>query len=189
MKILFWAILIAGFISVQPVLSQVCGGGYRTYRIYVRDGLNTLNPRYELFAIIPRGAKDDHETTAAFVSKTFFPNSEMRSSRFWIHEPLRVKAEVAEKFIKDHSADKYEKDPDERWFRENNYSGEIRFAEIRFNTGELYDRPMLLKIFADNYKPVYLLGDHFGGCSKTYKVHLEDYLLESQRPVKSPPKP
>lgn len=188
MKTIFLAILGVLSLSVVNVNAQVCGGGHRTYHIFVRDGMNTINPRYELFAVMPTGLKDDFETTAKYLSKTFFPNQEERPFRFWSREPLSITAEVAEKFLKGYDSSKYKKDPDERWFRENKYSGEIKFASLIFNTSELYDRPILLKIFADNYKPVYLLGAHFGGCSKQFDVLLDDFIFESERPIKTPPK-
>ncbi|CAN5350457.1 hypothetical protein BH10ACI2_BH10ACI2_11700 [soil metagenome] len=177
MRRFFLAILIVVTFSNILVEAQVCGGGARQYEIFVKNGFSATNLRYELFTVMPKGSKDDdYEATAEYLSRTFFPNKEKVLSRFWIHEPLTVRPDVAEKFLKGYDADNFRKVVDTDHLRGNKFSGIVSHSEITFATRELFDSPMLLKIVADNYNPVYLIGDHFGGCRKTYNILLEDFL-------------
>lgn len=178
MKKLILALMLSTCFLTFSAHSQVCGGGVRQYEIFVRNGVNAQNLRYEIFAVLPIELKGDFEPTAKYLNKMFFLGQEKPLSKFWIYEPQRVKNAAAEKFLAKYRVEDYQKEPEEeRSFHENKRSGLVEFGEINFRTSELYDRPLLLKVFADNYRPAYLLGNHFGGCSKTYKILLEDHFL------------
>ena len=154
---------------------QVCGGGIQTFSIFVRNGLQAENLRYQLYTVMPLGSKDDHEATAKYLTSTFFPYREPVLSTFWIKD-VEVNPEIAEKFIAKHKPENFRRDPPEdAYFQRNKYADSIKDGEFEFWSRELYDRPLLLKIFADNYRPVYLLGSHFGGCSRKHRVILDEY--------------
>lgn len=154
---------------------QVCGGGIQTFQIFVRNGLQAENLRYQLYTVMPLGTDDDHDATTKYLNSTFFPYREPVLTKFWIKD-IGVQADVAEKFISKHKPENFRREPsEEAYFKRNKYADSIKDGEFEFLSRELYDRPLLLKIFADNYRPVYLLGSHFGGCSKVHKVILDEY--------------
>lgn len=160
------------FFLAISTYSQVCGGGYNTFRVYVPNGSNAVNLRYQLYAVMPLDTRDDYKSTAKYLYKVFLPDDHPFLSRFWIRT-VEVKESVAERFLANYKADKFRPLPaDEEYFRQNKYAASIG-AHIRFMTRELYDRPLLLKVFADNYNPVYLLGDHFGGCTRVQTIILD----------------
>lgn len=174
MKKLFLLISIVLGLGISA-FGQVCGGGIQTFRIFVRNGLYAENLRYQLYTVMPLGSKDDHEATAKYLKSTFFPYREPVFSTFWI-EDVEVSPETAEKFIAKHKPENFRRDPpEEAYFKRNKYTDSIKDGEFEFWSRELYDRPLLLKIFADNYRPVYLLGSHFGGCSRRHRVILDEY--------------
>lgn len=157
-------------------LAQVCGGSTRTYRIYVRNDRQAVNPRYELIAVMPKSVGTDYESTARYLYKTFFPEKEPFLSRFWINKPFEVKSKVAERFLKDYKAETFRENPSPTDLRPSKYSDAIEDGEISFYTSELFDRPYLLKIYADNYNPQYYISDHLGGCYHKADILLTDFI-------------
>lgn len=182
-KLLFaTAIAVTVFVFRSEVSAQVCGGSVRTYRVYVRNDFQAVNLKYELISVIPKKLPRDYESTARYLYKTFFPDKKPFLSRFWINEPHVVKRDVAETFLLDYKADRYLGElPDEPFSsHQNKHTDVIKRGEFQFYTAELFDRPYLLRVSADNYKPVYYIGDHLGGCRATYRIVLED-LVSSKR--------
>lgn len=154
--------------------AQVCGGGVRTYKIFVRNDRQAVNLRYELIAVVPKNVGEDYESTARYLYKTFFPEKEPFLSRFWINKPYEVKNSVAERFLKNYKTETFRENPSSEDLRPSKHSDVIKDGEIDFYTSELFDRPYLLKIYADNYKPQYYISDHLGGC-----YHKADILLNN----------
>ena len=164
------------FVDVSSIAAQVCGGGHRTINIYVRNGLEAKGLKYELFEIMPRSLNDDHPATAKYLRDTFFPRGGNGEGPYWIAEPVSVDKVIGAKFISNYKADRYLAKPGERdSLRENKYAGPIVNGEVRFHTLELYDRPLLLKLYADNYEPAYFISNFFGGCSRMNKLMLDDF--------------
>lgn len=174
MKKLIITVAIAGTVGAFGLESwaQVCGGSTRTYHVYVRNDRQAVNLRYELIGVMPKSVGANYESTARYLYKTFFPEKEPFLSRFWINKPLEVKREVAEKFLRNYRAESFRDNPSADDLRPSKHSGAIEDGEISFYTAELFDRPFLLKIYADNYKPQYYISDHLGGC-----YHKADLLL------------
>ncbi len=158
--------------------AQRCGEGTNQITIYVRNGQNAINPRYQLYPASPIRYKDEKGTmrklefVAEYLSTTFFPYEQVYFSRWWIR-PKLVKAQHAEAFIKSYDPKHFEQ-PVVGVSRETPLplTGKVAGDSISFHTYETDDVPYLLKVWADNYEPVFVLEAHRGGCSRNNNVLL-----------------
>lgn len=115
------------------------------------------------------------EKVAEYLSTTFFPTDEVYFSRWWM-KPKLVRSELAEKFIKTYDPKDFEQTlPPLHQEKEFLTSGKIAGNSFSFGTFETNDVPYILKVWADNYEPVYVLGAHHGGCSRSYDLLLTTY--------------
>lgn len=168
--------------------AQSCGEGTNQINIYVRNGLNAVNPQYKLYPASPERYKDEKgmirklDFVAEYLSTTFFPYEEIYFSRWWIR-PKLVATEHAEKFIKGYDPKMFEQ-PSNGVYRRTPISlaGKIAGDSLSIHVYEMDDMPFLLKVWADNYEPVYVLEAHRGGCSRNYDLLLSKY----REPKKSP---
>jgi hypothetical protein len=170
-------ILILAFIAmvaaVPNLSAQRCGGSTNYIWIYVRDGSALINPRYELISISPTGLLYDDPKLAKFVSDNFFPNERPRRPEFWHMESFIVDSKAVEKFLKNYKAADYDPAPDWRPLKKEQFSGRVAGGEITLPTGEMFNYPYILKIYADNQTPMYVLGPHLGGCFSSEKIILD----------------
>lgn len=168
--------LVLLFISIgaHGAAAQVCGGSQKPIYIYVRDGFTLKNPRYELIPVSPTGHHYDDRHVVKFVSRTFFPDDEPKVSNFWGSKSFVISPTIVEPFLKTYRPADYDPGADWRPIKTAGLSGKIEGGLIVFPTGELYSFPYLLKIFADDLKPVYILGAHLGGCYPLDRVMLDE---------------
>lgn len=170
--------VICVLIFASGTYAQYCGQGINHITIYVPNGQNAVNPQFHLYSASPAKYKDETrimtkvEKVAEYLNTTFFPTDEIYFSRWWI-KPKLVRAELAEPFIKAYDPKDFEHTvrdaQDEKRFAS---SGKIIGDSISFRTYETDGVPYLLKVWADNYKPVYVLQAHRGGCSRNYDLLL-----------------
>ncbi|HRI03106.1 MAG TPA: hypothetical protein PLL77_05145 [Pyrinomonadaceae bacterium] len=161
--------------------AQYCGQGTNEINIYVRNGLNAVNPQYRLYPASPIRYKNENGTirklefVAEYLSTTFYPFDEVYFSRWWIR-PKVVRTDHAEKFIKAYDPTMFER-PTVGVYREEPVAltGKIIRDSFSFRTYETDDVPYLLKVWADNYEPVYVLEAFRGGCSRKYDLLLSKY--------------
>jgi hypothetical protein len=161
--------------------AQSCGNGTNKITIYVRNGLNAVNTRYEIYPASPlryrneNGAMRKLEKVAEYLSTTFFPLEEVYFSRWW-SRPRTVRKDDAERFINSYDPRMFEAPVIDAKLENFSFSGKITDDSLSFVTYEMDDMPLLLKITADNYEPVYVLGMHRGGCSRNYDLLLTKYI-------------
>lgn len=182
MKHLIRATVIATFALSAAIGShaQSCGNGTNTITIYVRNGMNAVNTRYEIFPASPLRYRNENgtmrklEKVAEYLSTTFFPLEDVYFSRWWM-KPRTVRKEDAERFINSYDPRMFEAPFIDGKLEAFSFSGKITGDTLSFVTYEMDDMPLLLKVAADNYEPVYVLGMHRGGCSRKF-----DLLLSKQ---------
>jgi len=180
--ILFLLLIVPGATAAE---GQACGGSEKPIFIYVRAGFALQNPRYELFSVSPTGHEYNDGYVANFLSRTFFPEKEANPANFWVTQSLVVAPDRAETFLKTYKPADYDPKPNHLPIKREQLSGPASDGVIIFQTGELYNFPYLLKIFADNRKPVYILGAHLGGCYSVDRIILdrtEVRVISEQRP-------
>ncbi|MGB2751271.1 MAG: hypothetical protein WBC19_04380 [Pyrinomonadaceae bacterium] len=182
--ILLFIITLSFAAAGNEIHAQYCGQGTNQINIYVRNGLNAVNPQYRLYPASPIRYKNENgmirklEFVAEYLSTTFFPTSEVYFSRWWM-TPKIVRPENAELFIKAYDP-KFFEQPVVGVYRQEAVAltGKIAGDSFSFRTYEMDDVPYLLKVWADNYEPEYVLEAHRGGCSRSY-----DLLLTKYRPA------
>jgi hypothetical protein len=168
-KILIFA-FIAMVAAVADLSAQRCGGSTNYIWIYVRDGSALVNPRYELISITPSGLLYDDPKLAKFVSDNFFPGEELKRPEFWHMKSFIESPETVGKFLKGYKPTSYDPAPEWRRMKTDQFSGAIIQGQITFPTGEMFNYPYILKIYADNQTPVYILGPHLGGCFPSERI-------------------
>lgn len=173
----FLRFLVFLLLPLSPVMmvtafAQACGGSTNHIFLYVRNGKSLVDPRFELISVSPTRFMYADENVAKFISKTLFPDDRERTDIFW-RIPQVVKPDHAEKFIKSYKFEDY--DPAPRWRRlsRDGFSGPVKDGMISLPTSEMYDFPLLLKIYANNLTPVYILGGHLGGCDPAERIILD----------------
>ncbi|HMT09384.1 MAG TPA: hypothetical protein PKA82_15385 [Pyrinomonadaceae bacterium] len=173
--------------SVCEINAQYCGQGYNGIVIYVRNGLNAVNPQYRLYPASPLRYKEPAQSmqklgkVAEYLSTTFFPYEEVYFSRWWIR-PKIVRNDHAESFINAYDPKMFEQPfIDEVRDRKFIIAAKIIRDSFTIPTYEMDDMPYLLKVWADNYEPVYVLEAFRGGCSRNYNLLLTDYRLPSAK--------
>lgn len=182
-KLAFLVIFVAAC-QVSP--AQVCGGGTNQINIYVRNGLSATNPQFHLYSASPVKFKGERmmnkvDRVAEYLSTTFFPTDEVYLSRWWIR-PKLVRTERAEAFLRNYDPKDFEQTVvGERDAKEFSFAGKIDGDSFGIRTYEMDDIPYLLKVWADNYEPVYVLGAHRGGCSRSYDLLLTKYRWPSPK--------
>ncbi len=162
--------------------AQSCGEGDNQITVFVPNGQKAVNTRYQLYPASPLRYKNEDgmirklEFVAEYLSTTFFPLDEIYFSRWWIR-PRIVRSEYAEKFVKAYDPKFYEQ-PFVYNDRHNkfSFSGTIDGDSFSIHTYEMDDMPFLLKVWADNYEPVYVLEAFRGGCSRKYDLLLTKYI-------------
>lgn len=174
-------VLLAG--ATLKSYAQYCGQGTNQINLYVRNGLNATNPQFVLYSASPIRYKSEQrmidkvDKVAEYLSTTFFPTDEVYFSRWWT-KPKLVRADLAEKFIKSYDPKDFEHTVQDRnGDRKKLFlsAGKIEGDSVSFGTYEMDDVPYLLKVWADNYEPVYVLEAHHGGCSRKYDLLLTNY--------------
>lgn len=179
--ILLFIVTLTFTADCTGIHAQYCGQGANQINIYVRNGLNAVNPQYHVYPASPIRYKDENgmmrklEFVAEYLSTTFFPLEEVYFSRWWIR-PKLVRADYAEKFVKDYDPKMFEQ-PVVGIYREEPLAltGKIKGDSVSFRTYETDDGPYLLKVWADNYEPVYVLEAIRGGCSRHYDLLFTKY--------------
>jgi hypothetical protein len=173
MKKIFLTTIIV-LAAASTTFGQRCGGSTNYIFIYVRDGIKLQNPRYELFSVSPTGLLYDDPKLARFVSTTLFADDEPKRPTFWRMESFIIKPELVEKFLKTYNAGDYDAAPRWRPLKKEEFSGPIKNGQINLPTGEMFDYPYILKIYADNRNPVYILSAHLGGCFPSERIIWDD---------------
>jgi hypothetical protein len=171
-KILIFA-FIAMVAAVPGASAQRCGGSTNYIGIYLRDGRALVNPRYELISITPSELSYDDPKLAKFVSDNFFPNDRPRRPEFWHMDLFIVSPEAVGKFLKSYKPADYDPAPQWRKLKTEHFSGSFSQGQIAFPTGEMFNYPYILKIYADNQTPLYVLGPHLGGCFSSEMIILD----------------
>jgi hypothetical protein len=149
---------------VPTAFAQRCGGSTNRIYVSVRNDKALVNPRYEIISVSPSEYPYDDPKLATFISDTFFADGAERPPQFWHMQAIVLKPGLVENFLKTYRAEKYDPAPQWRRLKKENFSGPIMGGEISLPTGEMFGYPYILKVEADNRKPVYVLGAHLGGC-------------------------
>lgn len=167
------ALTIIAFSAIYSP-AQRCGGGTNNIHIYVKDGVALTQPRYEIIPVSPTGLRYDDPKLAAFISRTFFNDGVARDRTFWQSRLVIVDPKLVDKFMAGYKFENY--DPAPRWrpLKPNNFSGPIEGGSFTLRTGEMYIYPHLLKIYAGNLSPVYILGAHLYGCFPRERIIIDD---------------
>ncbi len=179
--ILLFIVTLSFAAAGTKLQAQFCGQGTNQINIYVRNGLSAVNPQYQVYPASPIRYKNENGTlrkvefVAEYLSTTFFPLDEVYFSRWWMR-PKLVRSDHAEKFVKDYDPKMFEQ-PVVGVYREEPIAlaGKIKGDSFSFRTYEMDDVPYLLKVWADNYEPVYVLEAIRGGCSRNYDLLLTKY--------------
>lgn len=173
--------------SVTELNAQSCGQGYNEITVFVRNGLNAVNPQYRLYPASPLRHKElQHsmqkvDKVAEYLSTTFFPYEEIYFSRWWIR-PKLVRNDRAELFIKTYDPKMFEQPfIDEARDKKFIMAAKIAHDSFVIPTYEMDDLPFLLKVWADNYEPEYVLEAFRGGCSRNYNLLLTQYRFPSAK--------
>jgi hypothetical protein len=167
-------VLITIAAAAANISAQACGGSTNHIYIYVRDGKALINPRYQIISVAPSNFLYDDPKLANIISETFFADGVERRRQFWHMDLFIIKPDLVDKFLKTYKAENY--DPAPRWRRleKENFSGKIEQGHIELPTGEMFGYPYILKIYADNRKPVYVLGAHLGGCDPMERIVIDE---------------
>jgi len=164
--------VMAGAVSITP--AQRCGGSTNYIYIYVRNGTTLVNPRYQIISVSPSELLYDDPKLAKIISDTFFADGIERRRQFWHMESFILKPELVEKFLKTYKAENYDPAPEWRRLKKEDFSGRIEQGQIDLPTSEMFGYPYILKIYADNRKPVYVLGAHLGGCFPMERILIDE---------------
>lgn len=173
------AVLFLLAIATSAAFSQRCGQGINEINVYVRNGQNAVNARFHLYTVSPIAYSEEEginkvNKVAEFLSTTFFPTEEVYLSRWW-SRPKLVRADVADEFLKYYDPKDFEEPVIDKRDTRSAFSGKIAGDSFSFTTYETNGDPYLLKVWADNYEPVYVLATHRGGCSKRFDLLLTNY--------------
>jgi hypothetical protein len=171
-------ILLLAFIALVAAVpdssAQRCGGSTNHIYIYVRNGTTLVNPRYEVIPVSPSHLLYDDPKLAKFISDTFFADGIERRRQFWHMEAFILKPELVEKFLKTYKAENYDPAPEWRRLKKVNFTGKVEQGQIDLPTSEMFGYPYILMIYADNRKPVYVLGAHLGGCFPMERILIDE---------------
>ncbi|MGC2238097.1 MAG: hypothetical protein WA584_18190 [Pyrinomonadaceae bacterium] len=141
--------------------AQACGGGFYQIELNTKDSVN-----YKLFRITPKDTSYSDTKTQKLIGEIFFPN-ENKTGWFW-NSPVKVENSIAEKFLGNYDAEKYEP-----IYRDLQSSGDSKTGVIKIITAEAYSAPFLLKLTSQNFKTDYYIGSFLGGCETFEKINLE----------------
>lgn len=139
-------------IGITHSYAQLCGQGVHSIEVYVPNGKKIKSLTYE---VIPIQAPDNKH----FLSLPDFYDGVIIDS---------VKAKEAIIYEKARLNNKSTINVLSSWLTYNDViaKGEIKEGSLLFRTHEGVTRPCIVKITADNHD-VYLIGNFFGGCSKS----------------------
>lgn len=166
--------LVLAMGAAPDIFAQRCGGSTNHVYIYVRNGTTLVNPRYEIISVTPGDLLYDDPRLAKIVSDTFFADGVERRREFWHMQLFVLQPELVEKFLKTYKAENYDPAPEWRRLKKEDFSGRIEQGQIDLPTGEMFGYPYILKIHADNRKPVYVLGAHLGGCFPMERIIIDE---------------
>ena len=181
MKKILLAAIFCVFFAVSNGFSQDCGQGRFTLKIaFDKPVYPPLEVNYQLYFVYPKNKREvSNEELSNHAAIFYYGKKEKYPGYFWKfyrgdEKTLQISKLKAEKYIKNYKPSDYKELAakfEDKFIKQ--LSGQSEFGKIVFQTYEVEDTPLLLKIEKNGYKAVYLFSNFWGGCNSKVTVQMK----------------
>lgn len=182
MKNILLAAIFCAIFLVSSGFSQDCGQGRFTLKmVFDKPTYPPQEVNYRLYFVYPKNKREvSNEELWQHAAMFYYGKKEKYPGFFWKmyrgdKDTLRISKQKAEEYIKDYNpadykelASKYEG----KFIQQ--LSGQSEFGKIVFQTYEIEDTPLLLKIEKKGYKTIYLFSNFWGGCDSEVTIQMKE---------------